>query len=443
MLAHAPQPLAGIELTYAREVFEAILAGMGWEDPFKAEYVCDDEGVRVKQVDTAQSLAWHPWCEVMIPGSPDPLVEPWLRFPFTARRLAALMTDGWGYFIQEKYGDWEDGPDEDEMLSIGLLGGKAKEVLRAAYEAYRGAVEMAPRLDRSLGDKARELTQQYNAAREGAMAREELSQHRHAGTEYVARLKRVNDTVSDLGQTMREARETADLAYARWRRDVVQHLLLPIEEVPTEAFASLMLRALPPSRRAEAAHQQQALQEFQDSEERKARWDLMSEQQKVERELRSWQLMQPQNITEAVLHDSKLKELALELAAIGDRLRSLEAPLRSAQEMNNIHDARPDYALLTTRDELCIAFGSFGLKRDWFDDLKSRQWLLDARKVLGHGQRGRRQEPLFCPFEVMIGLVEKSRKSKLNQDSGWRILENKFPAVYAAKSIGDHRDPTG
>lgn len=54
------------------------------------------------------------------------------------------MVDGWGRGIQEKYGDWEVGPDEDEMQSIGMLGGKAREVLQAAYAAYRSAVEMAP-----------------------------------------------------------------------------------------------------------------------------------------------------------------------------------------------------------------------------------------------------------------------------------------------------------
>jgi hypothetical protein len=124
-----PKFIAGEEPTYTRSVFEAILAGMGGDDDCRSQYVLSEDGARVKEVDTAGSLAWHPWCEVVAPGSPNPLDEPWLRFPFTARQLAALMTDGWGYFIQEKYGDWQDGPDGDELLSIGRLGGKAKEAL--------------------------------------------------------------------------------------------------------------------------------------------------------------------------------------------------------------------------------------------------------------------------------------------------------------------------
>ena len=94
------------------------------------------------------------------------------------------MADGWGYFIQGKYGEWDDGPDEDELRSIGLLGGKAKEVLRAAYVACRHAVGMAPRLDRGMAVSALEITQQYNAAREAAMAREELREHRDSDAEY-------------------------------------------------------------------------------------------------------------------------------------------------------------------------------------------------------------------------------------------------------------------
>lgn len=442
MPANTPPPLSGEEPMYTRSVFEAVLAGMGWDDPFKAEYVCSDDGARVKQVDTAGSLAWHPSCEVITPGSPNPLDEPWLRFPFTARQLAALMADGWGRFIQKKYGDWDDGPDEDKLRSIGLLGGKAKEVLRAAYAAYRHAVEMAPRLDRSLEVSAREITQQYNAAREAAMAREELREHRHSDAEYTARLARVNEAVADLGQAMNEAQQTADLAYSHWRRAVVQHLLLPIEEVSAESFECL-LRALPPDRRAA-----QAQQTFQDSDEGK-QWDLDCEQQRVEAELRRWQLMHPQSVTEAVLHEAKLKELAAELKAISDRMRSLEgappptAPSPVAVALTGSADTPLDYPRLATRDELLAAFGSFGLKRSWFDDLKSHQWLLAARKVRGQGQRGRRREPQFCPFEVMTGLLDKSRKNRLGIDAGWRILEHKFPAAYAAFSVGDPREPPG
>ena len=324
MLANTAQPRSGEEPTYTRSVFEAILVAMGWDDPFKAEYVCSDDGAWVKQVDSAGSLAWHPCCEVMTPGSPNPLDEPWLRFPFKARQLAALMTDGWGYFIQEKYGDWESGPDEGELRSIGPLGGKAREALQAAYTAYRHALEMAPRLDRSLESVASGHTRRYGEAREAAMAREELREHRHSDTEYTARLAKVKAAVADLDQPMRAAREAAEFAHSRWRRAVVQHLLLPLEEVAAESFECLMLQSVPADRRAEAFHQMQSQREFEDSTAGKAQWDLMNEISSVEQEVRYWQLFNAQNITEAGRRKDELKELNTRLSDLNARMKAVE-----------------------------------------------------------------------------------------------------------------------
>ena len=324
MLANTLPPRPGEEPTYTRSVFEAILDGMGWDDPFRAQWVCNDDGVRVKKADTAGSLAWHPCCEVMTPGSPNPLDEPWLRFPFTARQLAALMVDGWGYFIRERYGNWEDGPDEETLLSFGLLGGKATEALRGAYAAFRHAVEMAPRLDRTLEASANELAQQYEDAREAAMAREELREHRDADAEYRARLARVNEAVADLGQTHRVARSAADMAHAQWRRAVVQHLLLPIEEVSSDAFECLILQAVPPVRRAEALHQLQSQRAFEDSAAGQAHWALVEEISSVENEIRYWQLFNAQSITEAGRRKDELKELNSRLAELDARMKVLD-----------------------------------------------------------------------------------------------------------------------
>ena len=324
MLATTSQRLPGEEPTYTRSVFVAILAGMGWDDHRESEYVCSDDGARVREVETAGRLAWHPYSEVMTPGSPNPLDEPWLRFPFTARELAALMADGWGSFIQEKYGDWETGPEEDKLLSIGPMGGKAKEALRAAYSAFRSASEIAPRHDRSLEDNASELARQYEASRNTAMAQERLREHRHSDSEYMARLARVNDAVADLGLSMREARLAADMAQARWRRAVVQHLLLPIEDVPAESFESLVLQSAPADRRAEALHQMQSRREFDDSPAGKAQWDLRGEIRRVEQEIRYWQLFNAQNIAEAGRRKDELKELDSRLADLNTRLNGIE-----------------------------------------------------------------------------------------------------------------------
>ncbi len=309
---------------YTRQVFEAIANGLGFPFPYIDALSWDDRGVWLKAAESDHSLAWHPRCETLDLGGPDPLSSPWLPFPFSARDLTAWLVEGWGYFIREKYGDWQDGPDEDELLSIGLLGGKAKEALRGAYAAYRYAADLAPRLDRSLEETALALAEQYDAAREAAMAQEALRDHRDCDAEYKARLARVNAAVAHLEQPVRDARRAADLAYDERRRAVVQHLLLPIEDVPAKAFECLLLRSVPPTRRAEALHQIQSQHEFADSAKGKALWDLMDEAHGVEQEIRYWQLLNAQNITEAARRKDELKELSARLADLNARMTDID-----------------------------------------------------------------------------------------------------------------------
>ena len=57
MPAPMPPRRPGDEPTYSRSVFEAILAGMGCDDPSESECVCCEDGARVKQVDTDGLLA--------------------------------------------------------------------------------------------------------------------------------------------------------------------------------------------------------------------------------------------------------------------------------------------------------------------------------------------------------------------------------------------------
>lgn len=103
-----------------------------------------------------------------------------------------------------------------------------------------------------------------------------------------------------------------------------------------------------------------------------------------------------------------------------------------------------DYGMLATREQLLDAFAKWGLDEAWFADLNSHHWLLDARRQKGQGQRGHVIEPLFCPFDVMSGLIRKVRKAKrLNPDVAWRTLEHKFPKVYATFETFDPRDQTG
>lgn len=127
------------------------------------------------------------------------------------------------------------------------------------------------------------------------------------------------------------------------------------------------------------------------------------------------------------------------------------APERSSDEAQDVPESvasMPDepgipVACLATRRQIQEAFGRWGFKANWFDNMNDRQWLKDARKRIGQGQRGQVVEPLFCPYEVMQGLINKVRGRRMEADTGWRVLEHKFPAAYALFSVGDPRERTG
>ena len=101
-----------------------------------------------------------------------------------------------------------------------------------------------------------------------------------------------------------------------------------------------------------------------------------------------------------------------------------------------------DFSMLATREQLIEAYGKFtGMDLSWFRALKDLPKLLAARKVSGQGGRGHIAEPYFCPYQVMLWLIEPGRKKgrKLGADKGWSIFEDKFPGVYSQFSVGDPR----
>jgi hypothetical protein len=103
----------------------------------------------------------------------------------------------------------------------------------------------------------------------------------------------------------------------------------------------------------------------------------------------------------------------------------------------------PDYRMLASRDQLIKAFGAFtGMDATWFKNLKDTPQLDSARKVTGKGGRGRIAEPFFCPYEVMVWLIDPKRRkgNPIQPDTAWRMLETHFQTVYNERSIGDPRE---
>lgn len=95
-----------------------------------------------------------------------------------------------------------------------------------------------------------------------------------------------------------------------------------------------------------------------------------------------------------------------------------------------------DQNCLATKAELLVAFRGY-LKSDWFDKVKDRDWLAKARKEKGVGGLG--TTPLFCPYEVMIGLQTKIQGRRLPTAEGWRRLRQYFSDAYVKF---EHGDPT-
>jgi hypothetical protein len=91
-----------------------------------------------------------------------------------------------------------------------------------------------------------------------------------------------------------------------------------------------------------------------------------------------------------------------------------------------------DINLLATPEELSKVFGVWGLKTGWFNEPSKHPWLLAARKRLGRGGN-KSVAPLYCPYEVMIGLTTQTRPRygvRPSQEKGFELLGRFFPAVY-------------
>jgi hypothetical protein len=98
-----------------------------------------------------------------------------------------------------------------------------------------------------------------------------------------------------------------------------------------------------------------------------------------------------------------------------------------------------DTSVLAAPYELIAIFEKRGLDKQWFNDLKNHSWLKVARKTKGRGGKNPIL-PLYCPYEVMVGLRTDSRaaKNRYTEETGWRLLRENFPRAY---SRFEHLEP--
>jgi hypothetical protein len=113
----------------------------------------------------------------------------------------------------------------------------------------------------------------------------------------------------------------------------------------------------------------------------------------------------------------------------------------TAPVVGGSEDAPIQWHLLATPAELIAAFGSFtGMNKAWFNDLKYKPQLKDARGIVGVSGRGG-TAPFFYVFPVMQWLISPARRTgrPLGADKGWQLFESHFPRAYAEFSVGDPR----
>ena len=147
----------------ARAILEVAAEGM-IGDIFRI----DEHGVWI-DAPVGEFGNWHPAMEINEPGSPDPLSEPSLPFPFTARQLAAFALSGMGSFVSECFfgdgpyfwtgeGPWGHSVEQrDEMLGrLPRRGIKAREALLEAHKAYDAAAALVRPPDVGLGVERRQ-----------------------------------------------------------------------------------------------------------------------------------------------------------------------------------------------------------------------------------------------------------------------------------------------
>jgi hypothetical protein len=219
----------------------------------------DEDGIRVKPGvegnDPAQVLSWTPACEMEgWPDAPDALTHPSLPYPFTAKELAAFLLAGAGSMVAEYYGDFSDGPDEDNLQALGIKAGHARDALRQAYTEIRRAIAEVGEVDQQLQQKAHALRHQFDEANNEANRREGLWEVKKVEGFWVpgisederrVRRERARQSVEELKVEMDSVGRDADSSLKNWNAAMVKALLYPAPEL-TDAAAPPEAVLMPP-----------------------------------------------------------------------------------------------------------------------------------------------------------------------------------------------------
>ena len=99
-----------------------------------------------------------------------------------------------------------------------------------------------------------------------------------------------------------------------------------------------------------------------------------------------------------------------------------------------------DYKFLATSTDVVAAFSQYGLTKNKIKN-GSYKWINSAKRMKGVGGRGRPKDAMFCPYQLMLGVIQHVRsKTKMSEKRGWDILQGKFPAAYEKFKDKDPRE---
>lgn len=144
---------------------------------------------------------WRPACELGKQAGGELRKKPGLPIPFDANELAAFFLHGWGWYVRDSFGSWDDGPDDAAFDKIDSLErDEVKDAVNGAFHAYREAVNILGHFDNSLVVEAQELEDAFWNA-DASLSKAELS------------------------ESLRIAQEKANGAESAWRKKMVNQLL--------------------------------------------------------------------------------------------------------------------------------------------------------------------------------------------------------------------------
>ena len=205
---------------YGKEVAEKIIEcrqNTMWRLGVNGEHVSDDllikdDGVfpsddRTSGESEFDACTWRPACELSGKAGQKLREKPALPIPFNEKELAAFFLHGWGWYVRDSFGSWDEGPNESAFDTIDHLErGEVKDAVAGAFQAYRAAECVVGQFDNTLACEAQQLDSAF--------------------WKTAASLR-----TAEMRETLHIAHKKANDAEAAWRKKMVNQLLA-VAQVP-------------------------------------------------------------------------------------------------------------------------------------------------------------------------------------------------------------------